>query len=293
MKDREPQPSGPNPEWEEYKEQNIAFAKRIENLLQAERPNRAVIFERMMKSGLENLEELNAIENIDFLKKQGLVDEEGSPSISREIQEALTNDDIEELTLGYTLLFSHVDNKYRTVVLGVGFSDDAIDSRFLIGDMIIGLPEDFAYPVYVVEEKDPAETEPGNDYSVLQSTKYGELPSNIIGANGLYYSVRNNYCFNLLGQGVKIEDIYAVDIMGRIREVLSEEDSQFQLPEEMVKEILERLEKEHEEEKRNLFHVDFIPEDGFRVIPLTSEDYIRVNKMLDQVEAGSYKFGKL
>jgi len=269
---------GPNPEWELNKDQNIAIAKRIKkSLLGNERPNRAVMFERMVKSGVENLEELNAIEKIEFLKEEGIVDAEGRPvAISREIQEELTNDDIEELTLGHTSLFSHIDNRYRTLVLGIGLCEEAKDSGFLIGSMIRGLPEDFTYPVYVIEQE-----------PTLVSTKYGELPNGIVGANGLGYAVSDVYCFNLSGQGARIEGIWEVlDAISDIRGALSRTG----VSEKLIRETLERLRPEIEEQERNLLHVDFIPEDGYRAMPLTSRNYERVNMMLVQIDVGQYKF---
>lgn len=38
-------------------------------------------------------------------------------------------------------------------------------------------------------------------------------------------------------------------------------------------------------------NVDFVPSgEHSRVVPLTPEDYLRVNKMLKDIDAGSYKY---
>ncbi len=103
------------------------------------------------------------------------------------------------------------------------------------------------------------------------STIYGILPNQIIGSDGLLYRVDNTYCFNRYGQGLKIEEISGgVD---------------FEMLKLYCGEGYCRL------SEQKLKRVDFVlSEEHSRVMPLAPEDYTKINRMFEQIDAGLYKF---
>lgn len=102
-----------------------------------------------------------------------------------------------------------------------------------------------------------------------QSTKYGELPTHVIASDRSYCVILNNYAFNLSGQGVKIEFIVP-----------------HSLPLESYFGKVGALEA-----RERLRQLDFVPkESDSRVVPLTPDDYQKINNMFEQIDAGLYKF---
>lgn len=130
------------------------------------------------------------------------------------------------------------------------------------------LPSSFTFPVYAIE----ANTVFGwNIYTTMTVTSpYGETENHIIGNAGLWYAVENLYCFDSSGQGAKIEDITE---MGRIEDI-----------DDLTNDDAERV-------CNTLKRVDFVPSnEDSRVVPLTADDYAKINKMFQDIDTGVYKY---
>lgn len=254
---KEDQPSGLNPEWETDKEQNIAIAKRIDEFL-LEGPDALSLFKRGNKFLIEEAEEMQNVEVIRFLEEHGIIKED----IPEQTKEELV---IEELTLGSAIPLIHIDNKYRRIFLGVVYSEEALQQEEIggfIGDL---LPKGFNLPVYIItlETMDIDDNSP----EFYTSTIYGKMPNKVIGANGIPYSSRNVFVVNVYGQGLKTEKII--------------EDRWFN-------------ESERREEEHKLTRVDFVPrEEHSRVVPLGPEEYAKINKMFQDIDAGLYQYPAL
>lgn len=249
----EKQRSVPNPEWEIDREQNIAIAKRIDGLL-IKAPGSVEKVQQAVQGRIEDLEEMQAVNEIIDMEEHGYTKQD----IPDDVKAELT---IEELTIGHTTALSHIDNRYRRIFLGVGLSDEARELVAGIRGFIDLLPQAFNFPVYII--KGGTESIYDDSHEFDASTIDGNLPNDIIGADGLYYSVRNIYCFNVYGQGLKIEEIY---------NMTSAKDW-------------------YGEEAERLPRVDFVPsEEHSRVVPLGPEDYAKINRMFEQIDAGLYKF---
>lgn len=168
----------------------------------------------------------------------------------------------EEQTLGHEMRLRHVENR-NALFLGVAYSRGYIEEYHAALEI---LPESFNFPLYIIKQY--AHLNLHDDAPMTVSSPYGKLPSDIIGKNGLWYILGNYYCINSFGQGAKIEDITE---MGRIENEF--EDS-----------------GELREAQRKLTRVNFVPsEEHSRVVPLTPEDYQKVNKMLKDIDVGLYK----
>ena len=82
-----------------------------------------------------------------------------------------------------------------------------------------------------------------------------------------YYFLENYYCFNLFGQGVKLE---TVTQMGTLEDAFTEDDL--------------------ETARQKLPKVDFIPEDEHsRVVSITADDYRKINDIFVQIDTGIYQ----
>jgi len=104
--------------------------------------------------------------------------------------------------------------------------------------------------------------------SINQSTKFGELPTHVIASDGTYCVILNDYAFNLSGQGVKIEFIVPQS-----------------LPLESYFGKAGSLEA-----RERLKQLDFIPkENDSRVVSLNLGDYVVVDQMLWDIDAGLYR----
>lgn len=126
------------------------------------------------------------------------------------------------------------------------------------------LPENFKFPAYGImlvnfnfESKDQN----------LVTSPYGQFPRNILGMDEIHYELDNYYCFNLFGEGIKQEMITP---MFTLEDDFSEGDL------DAAREKLPRL--------------DFVPNDeDSRVVPLTEDDYLKINNIFADVEAGIYR----
>jgi len=258
---KEGQQFGQNPEWEANKEQNIAIARKVDSLLLTSPEAMSTLMDNAKRIGMS---EERFIELANSFK--GMFSELSMMSIK-------SMEDIgfmiakEELTVGYTRLVQHIDNLYRRIFLGVGYSERARGDESRISDIegfIDLLPQGFNFPAYIISGSTFNEYDDSSEFD--SSTIEGELPNQIIGVDGFLYQVRNIYCLNLSGQGLKIEEI--------IR--------------------LEKLEEYNEENRRlaeqKLITVDFVPsEEHSRIMPLTPDDYVKVSKMFEDIDAGLYK----
>lgn len=107
-----------------------------------------------------------------------------------------------------------------------------------------------------------------DDHKIYVTSPYGELPNDIMGVDNTHYRVKNRYCFNFSGQGVKIETIFQ---MGPLEQTFGES---------RAIEAVERFKI-----------VDFVPsEEHSRVVPLTPEDYQKINNMFEQIDKGLYQY---
>ena len=257
MSTNEGQPTGQNPEWEINREQNIAIAKRIDALL-VKGPGAVDTDQIVIRNIIENFEEEQNVSSIEYLEKQGFTKEDLPDDIKYESA-------IEELTNGYTTRLNHVDDKYNCIFLGVGYHEAAVGNE--AHDIDLGgfgewLPKGVNFPAYLIARGTPPIRE---NYSseFYSSSIYGELPFHIVGADGLLYVVRNIYWFNIYGQGIKIEEVIRAEWW---------------------------LEDERQEGEQKLTRVNFVPrEEHSRVMPLGQQDYAKVNRMFEQIEAGLYK----
>lgn len=264
MNINEGQPSGPNPEWEQNREQNIAIAKKVDRLLISSPDTILDIVKIMEEKGISDEEAVRIVKSY----------QEMFPELPLDSIESVGDAGLiiaqREMTIGYTKFVKHINNPNRTIVVGVAYSDEASrdeQSKGEVAEPIELLPDGFNYPVYIFKAYTNNIYDESTEFNV--STIYGELPNRIIGADGLVHDVYNVYCFNFLGQGLKIEEISR----GAPLEAFLYNEEQMQLAEQKLK------------------GVGFVPsEEHSRVMPLTPEDYTKINKMFEQIDAGLYKF---
>jgi len=267
MNTNERQPSGRNPEWELNKEQNITIAKRIEKLL-GEKPLVSVEFEEWLRDKRASMEEMQNVEEVEIIDEYLQTGE-----VRRDRQDILHLNEmrdlifIDELTVGFTTVLEHIDSKHRRIFLGVGHSEEASRGTWaMMRGFIDLLPEGYKYPVYIIREVMHNEYDNSPEFDI--TTIDGKFPNKILGDDGLLYYLHNTFCFNLLGQGLKIEEI----VRGGT------------LDQEYDGECLELA-------KQKLKRVDFVPrEEDSRVMPLDGEDYRKIDKMFEQINAGLYRY---
>ena len=263
MNKNEGQPSGQNPEWESNREQNIAIAKRIDKL-SLELPGTVDTVRNAVRRTIEDMQELQNTAVIEDLEEVGITIEGIPDYFSDQLA-------IGEMTIGHTQFVKNVNNPHRTIVLGVAYSNEAAEHEYMargeVHEPIELLPEGFNYPVYTFKAYTDNMYDDSSEFDV--STIDGNRPRRVIGADGLIYDAYNAYCFNFFGQGLKIEDVSG----GAPLERLLFNEEKMQLAQSKLKRI------------------DYSPkEEDSRIVPLTSEDYAKINKMFTDIGAGLYKF---
>lgn len=246
MSINEGQPSGLNPEWEQNREQNIAIAKKIDALLLNAPDPISKIMEMKEKEGLSDEEFIERVKSFSELYPEF----ESIESIG----DIAFLTSIEYLTLGCFTSLHNVDDRHKRIFLGVVYSKEYKDKAYVDIDNI---PETFNLPVYVIIERERI--------PFYASTLNVKLSNYKIGADGLLYNVNSYDCFNFSGQGIKVETMTRMGMLG----------DEFDDP-KLAEQILTR--------------VNFVPqEEHSRVMPLTQEDYGKINKILEQINAGLYK----
>jgi hypothetical protein len=252
---------GRNPEWENHKGQNILLAKKIDGLL-LEAPGQSPLITILEKAGFE---EGNAFDVfLTFLKgldrsDQDLQKVEGMDDLALSLEE-------KKITIGHSSCLEHVSNSWRRLYLEVGYSEDFKDSP--LGSDIESLPKDFYFPVYIIQAGTSILYD---DEDRKASSCYGNFANDAIGRDGSYYRFTNVYCFNYSGQGVKIENVTK---MGELEDWFDIDDV-----------VAAR---------KGFARLNFTPsEENSRVVPLTEEDYEKVNSMFADIDSGQYKFAAL
>lgn len=251
MATNEGQPSGPNPEWEIDKTRNIAIAKKISGLI-SNLPDPVEV-------GMSRLGQLGALIGLP----DGWIPEDKAYDIARH-----------SIINGYTIELSGNDNPRKRIVLEVAQSKENEDK----GSHLNMLPKEFNFPVRAIHEQ----VKVGLMFAdfplptLYVTSPYEKVPSNILGLNKTCFTIRNFYCFNTWGQGIKFEDVSELmkieDFENHVKMGLSSHD-------EMIRYLKE------------FTNVDFVPsEEHSRVVPLTQEDYLRVNKMFKDIDAGLYEY---
>lgn len=258
MNTKEGQPSGVNPEWENNREQNIAIAKRVNDLLLS-LPSLPLLFKSMEEMGIPMEGEgfkryLDSLKSIDPTNK-GFTQAETLKDLAFLVAK-------EELTIGYSIPLTHVDNEWRHIYLKLGWNREFTD--FVYRADLELFPENFKFPVYGIQI---GTNNIYDDTAAGASSIYGESQNDIIGDDGLYYRITNTYCFNFFGQGAKIEDISQIGPLG---------------------EWFDEAEARHAE--RKFPRVNFVPQkEDSRVVSLAPEDYEKINKIFADIDAGLYK----
>lgn len=159
------------------------------------------------------------------------------------------------LTQGYFTSLHNVNDRHKRIFLGVVYSDEYEDKAYVDIDNI---PETFNFPAYIIIQRERI--------PVFASTLNVELSNYKIGADGLLYNVKSYDCFNFSGQGTKVETMTRMGML----------EDEFDDP-KAAEQILTK--------------VNFVPqEEHSRAVPLTPDDYAKINNMFNQIDAGLYKF---
>lgn len=125
------------------------------------------------------------------------------------------------------------------------------------------LPEGFDYPVYIIKGGTNSIFDDSTEFDA--STVHGVSTNYIIGSDDFIYEACNIYCFNDRGQGLKIEDFRELEVL--------------------------YSEKYRKLAELKYTQVGLVPwSEHSRVMPLTPDDYIKINTMLKHIDDGVYKF---
>lgn len=262
MTTNEGQPSGQNPEWELNREQNIAIARRIDRLL-LEGPDSAddlLTAQRQFREGLENFtsedpsftEEAHRL--LEFIVSHGDVP-----------NQAVDDAVVREMTVEKMSLLYHAEYEGKYILVGAGYSKEALEGGE-IGDITHSLlPKGFNLPVYIITD---GVHDIYGDYSKFPAIDVHEEFPNDNTEDDPWYRFSNVYCFNIYGQGMRIETITKLGTLGKWL----------------------RSNKPVTEQK--FPEGEYIPDDvRSRVALLTLENYADINSMFVQTDAGIYKFG--
>lgn len=256
MATNEGQPTGQNPEWEANKEQNIAIAKKIDTLV-AKVPNAVDEGQIIIRDSIGDLEEMQDDEEIIKLQERGFT-KDNVPEFLRKMAE-------KQDQLGKTADLKQISDNSLYIRLGVGYNDEYNDFFDGLFDSDL-LPLGFNYPIYVVKRDTSSLPKENVRHNV--NTIHGKSQNNVIGKDGRLYRINNLYCFNMNGQGLKIEEISE---LGTVEEWFENDE-------------------ESELARHRFPWVDFLPsEEHSRIVPLTLEDYTDVNNMFGEIDAGLYK----
>lgn len=256
MTTNEGQPSSQNPEWEVDKEQNIAIAKRIDALV-AKVPNAVDEGQAIIRDSIGDLEEMQLDEEILKRRDAGFTID-NMPEFLKKMSE-------KQDRLGKTADLKHIDDNTLYIRTGVGYNDEYND--FFDGLFDSGLlPKGFNFPFYLI--KRDTSSLPKDNVGLNVTTIHGKSQNNVIGNDGKLYRINNLYCFNMNGQGLKIEEISE---LGTVEQWFENDE-------------------ESELARHRFPWVDFTPsEEHSRIVPLTSEDYADINNMFGEIDAGLYK----
>lgn len=252
MTTNEGQPFGPNPEWKVDKVRNTATARTINVLLS--------VLPDPVEVSRDKVSEIGKI----FGLPDGFIDDSEAYIAAQYT-----------MTYGYNVELLNLYNPKRAVILGVAQSINHAD-RTSYQHSIKLLPKNFNYPIFMIHEEDNSLRFKYSEFPPIElftSSPYGKIQSHVLGKNGVVYAVRNFYVFNAWGQGAKLEEIRGIS-------------------------RLEELEKLRESQEVNIpnfrnqiMRVNFVPsEEDSRVVQLTQEDYLRVNKILKDIDVGLYKY---
>lgn len=156
---------------------------------------------------------------------------------------------------GYEISLRDINNPGKAVSLGTAQS---VEREYFNQESTNRLLKILKFPVYrIYEYSNPAKT----DIPLYVSSPYGDIPSDFLGTDEVYYKINNVYYFNTWGQGAKLEDICKVAFVDQI------------------------------EDEEGLTRVDFVPrEEHSRVVPLGPKDYGKINKMFEDIDAGLYRY---
>lgn len=231
-------------------------ANKEQNILIAKRIDSLLLNAPDSISKIMDMKEKRGLSNEEFIERVKSFSELYPEFESIEsVEDIAFLTSIEHLTLGYFTSLHNINDPHKRIFLGVVYSKEYEDKAHVDID---NMPETFNLPVYIIIQRERI--------PLYASTLNVNLSNYKIGADGLLYNVTSYDCFNFSGQGTKVETMTR---MGTL-------EDEFDDP-ELAKEILTR--------------VNFVPrEEHSRVVPLGPEDYAKINKMFEQIDAGLYQY---
>jgi len=210
---------------------------------------------------LQNLAEGN------FYPPQNTQDKGESAPVDISLMEHIMDIDRDEIELGFSRIFEDKNGKTK-ICLEAVYTDEYRDINEMnpaIPEPVIDLellPDGFRYPFYSLSiYGNPIDEDSG----IEVSSPYGTLLNYAVSEEGKIWRLFNSYVFNQRGQAAKFE-------------VIQEDPIKFKLN------VLDKMDLKH-----GSILVDYsLSEDDSRAVPLTEDDYISINKIITNMELGTY-----